>query len=91
MGIIPRVIQCSNSHNALIRQYAAYFIHRVVSQVESLQMFMGCDGLPVLVTFLDPTNYEDNKEMIQIAINCVYTILKVNAQVGEISLKFLMI
>ena len=47
-------------------------------------MFLACDGLISLVNYLDP-NYDDNKELVHIAIDCVHSIFKIHEKVIEIS------
>ena len=95
MGIIPAIMISGNAeHSPLTRLYAAYFVQRVISTPATLQMFVACRGLPVLVDFLEP-DYKPNRDIVHIAIDCISSIFKIQGQVIfdfypqlEISLKF---
>jgi len=80
MGIIPAIMTFGDSSNALLtRLYAAYFVQRAISSTETLQMFVACRGLSLLVGFLEP-DYIKNKELIHIAIDCIASIFKLQNQ-----------
>jgi hypothetical protein len=88
MGIIPVIMECGNAeHSLLTRLYAAYFVQRVISTAETLQMFVACRGLSLLVSFLEP-DYKKYKDIVHIAIDCISSIFKIQNQV-EISGNFL--
>ena len=80
MGIIPVIMECGSAgHTLLTRLYAAYFVQRVISTAETLQMFVACRGLSVLVNFLE-SDYKSYKDIVHIAIDCISSIFKIQNQ-----------
>eukprot|EP01117_Protostelium_nocturnum_P008943 TRINITY_DN320_c0_g1_i1.p1 TRINITY_DN320_c0_g1~~TRINITY_DN320_c0_g1_i1.p1 ORF type:complete len:1357 (-),score=566.17 TRINITY_DN320_c0_g1_i1:87-4157(-) len=76
MGVIPSIMYCSdNTHPLLTRHYTAYFVLRAISLPETLQMFVACRGLVILVEFLE-RDFKHNKDLILVALNCISRILK---------------
>ena len=82
MGIIPIIMECGSSQSPILtRLYSAYFVQRVISTTETLQMFVACRGLSLLTAFLEP-DYSKFKDIVHISINCVSSIFKIQNQVG---------
>eukprot|EP01114_Cavostelium_apophysatum_P023823 TRINITY_DN90_c0_g1_i3.p1 TRINITY_DN90_c0_g1~~TRINITY_DN90_c0_g1_i3.p1 ORF type:complete len:1113 (+),score=446.88 TRINITY_DN90_c0_g1_i3:1211-4549(+) len=81
MGVIPAIMSCSDTknHTLLTRLYCAYFVQRVISTPETLQMFVACRGLSLLVDFLED-DYEKSRELVHLSVDCIASIFKTQGQ-----------
>jgi len=80
LGVIPAMMECGdNTHSHMTRMYVAYFVQRVISMPETLQMFVACRGLSLLVEFLEP-NYQTSRELVNIAVDCIFDIFRTQFQ-----------
>eukprot|EP00249_Psilotum_nudum_P025064 c29365_g2_i3 orf=721-5196(+) len=79
VGLIPVIIsfggpECSKE----MRIQAADFVQQLCqTSAQTLQMFIACRGLPVLVGFLEP-DYAKYREMVHMAINGMWQVLKLH-------------
>ncbi|KAJ7540029.1 hypothetical protein O6H91_11G119200 [Diphasiastrum complanatum] len=79
VGMIPAIMHfAAPERSREIRIQAAYFIQQMCSSVQTLQMFIACRGLPVLVSFLEP-DYAKYREMVHIAIDCMWQIFELRS------------
>ncbi|KAG6718191.1 hypothetical protein I3842_04G138100 [Carya illinoinensis] len=59
-----------------VRMEAAFFLQQLCrSSSLTLQMFIACDGIPVLVGFLE-ADYAKYREMVHLAIDCMWQVFK---------------
>ncbi|KAJ7536364.1 hypothetical protein O6H91_12G066000 [Diphasiastrum complanatum] len=80
VGLIPMVMNFSAPERSKeMRMQAAYFVQQLcTSRSPTLQMFVACRGLPVLVGFLEP-DYAKYREMVHIAIDCMQKIFELQS------------
>ncbi|XP_024384674.1 MAP3K epsilon protein kinase 1 [Physcomitrium patens] len=58
-----------------VRMQAAYFIKKLCQKSSlTLQMFIACRGLPVLVGFLEK-DYSKYREMVHMALDCIWQVV----------------
>lgn len=85
VGILPTVMRFSNTeYSTDVRMEACTFIHRVVHAGSlTMQMFIACRGLPVLVEFLqhDESQYQDRKNIICSAIDGILQVFQTPSDV----------
>ncbi|KAH9307044.1 hypothetical protein KI387_011448 [Taxus chinensis] len=80
IGLIPVIMNfagpdCSRE----IRMQAAYFVQQLCqTSLLTLQMFIACRGLPVLVGFLEP-DYAKYREMVHLAIDGMWQVFKLQS------------
>ncbi|KAE9605223.1 putative protein kinase STE-STE-Pl family [Lupinus albus] len=77
VGLIPLVMTFAGpDHTREIRMEAAYFFqHLFQSSSLTLQMFVACGGIPVLVGFLE-SDYAKCREMVHLAIDGMWQVFK---------------
>ncbi|XP_050372503.1 MAP3K epsilon protein kinase 1-like [Argentina anserina] len=77
VGLIPVVMSFAvPSHSREIRMEAAYFLQQLCqSSPLTLQMFIACRGIPVLVGFLE-ADYAKFREMVHLAIDGMWQVFK---------------
>ncbi|KAL6004189.1 hypothetical protein ACLOJK_004736 [Asimina triloba] len=77
IGLIPVVMNFAVPDRPRdIRMQAAYFFQQLCqSSYLTLQMFIACRGIPVLVGFLEP-DYAKYREMVHLAIDGMWQIFK---------------
>jgi hypothetical protein len=77
-GGIPVIMQfASKNFSREVRHEAARFIRQMCStSTLTLQMFIACRGLPVLVENLDTMHYRENKELVHIAIDGIKSVFQ---------------
>ncbi|VVA96879.1 unnamed protein product [Arabis nemorensis] len=79
VGLIPVVISFAGSERERsreIRKEAAYFLQQLCqSSSLTLQMFIACRGIPVLVGFLE-ADYAKYREMVHLAIDGMWQVFK---------------
>ncbi|CAL0318536.1 unnamed protein product [Lupinus luteus] len=75
VGLIPLVMTFAvPEHTREIRMEAAYFFqHLFQSSSSTLQMFVACGGIPVLVGFLE-SDYAKYREMVHLAIDGMWQV-----------------
>lgn len=80
IGLIPVIMKFSQPDNSReIRMQAAYFVQQLCQTSPlTLQMFIACGGLPVLVGFLEP-DYMKYREMVHLAIDGMWQIFKLQS------------
>ncbi|KAL6005743.1 hypothetical protein ACLOJK_006316 [Asimina triloba] len=77
LGLIPIVMNfatpdCPNE----VRMQAAYFLQQLCqSSSSTLQMFIACRGIPILVGFLE-SDYAKRRDMVQLAVDGMWQIFK---------------
>eukprot|EP00123_Amoebidium_parasiticum_P014958 comp22719_c4_seq1/m.35302 comp22719_c4_seq1/g.35302 ORF comp22719_c4_seq1/g.35302 comp22719_c4_seq1/m.35302 type:complete len:1244 (-) comp22719_c4_seq1:60-3791(-) len=76
IGGIPAMIKFVAPHyHRDIRMEAARFIRQICrTSPLTLQMFIACRGLPVLIQMLDP-NYDAYKELVLCAVDCICNVM----------------
>ncbi|XP_024014907.1 MAP3K epsilon protein kinase 1 isoform X2 [Eutrema salsugineum] len=79
VGLIPVVMSFADperDHSREIRKEAAYFLQQLCqSSPLTLQMFIACRGIPVLVGFLE-ADYAKYREMVHLAIDGMWQVFK---------------
>ncbi|CAN8260071.1 unnamed protein product [Cochlearia groenlandica] len=79
VGLIPVVMSFAGperDHSREIRKEAAYFLQQLCqSSPLTLQMFIACRGIPVLVGFLE-ADYARYREMVHLAIDGMWQVFK---------------
>lgn len=80
IGLIPVVMNFARSdHSREIRIEAAYFVQQLCQTSSlTLQMFIACRGLPVLVGFLEP-DYAKYREMVHLAIDGMWQVFNLHS------------
>lgn len=77
VGLIPVVMSFAGpDHPREVRMEAAYFLQQLCqSSPLTLQMFIACRGIPVLVGFLE-ADYAKFREMVHLAIDGMWQVFK---------------
>ncbi|KAJ4898042.1 MAP3K epsilon protein kinase 1 [Raphanus sativus] len=79
VGLIPLVMSFAGperERSREIRKEAAYFLQQLCqSSSLTLQMFIACRGIPILVGFLEP-DYAKYREMVHLAIDGMWQVFK---------------
>ncbi|EFH60933.1 predicted protein [Arabidopsis lyrata subsp. lyrata] len=79
VGLIPLVMSFAGferDRSREIRKEAAYFLQQICqSSPLTLQMFIACRGIPVLVGFLE-ADYAKHREMVHLAIDGMWQVFK---------------
>ncbi|KAI3812344.1 hypothetical protein L1987_17051 [Smallanthus sonchifolius] len=77
VGLVPVVMGFAvPDRTREVRMEAAYFLQQLCqSSSLTLQMFIACRGIPVLVGFLE-ADYAKYREMIHLAIDCMWQVFK---------------
>ncbi|XP_077248433.1 MAP3K epsilon protein kinase 1-like isoform X3 [Tasmannia lanceolata] len=77
IGLIPVVTNFAVPDRPReVRMQAAYFLQQLCqSSALTLQMFIACRGIPVLVSFLEP-DYAKYREMVHLAIDGMWQVFK---------------
>ncbi|KAH7658149.1 Non-specific serine/threonine protein kinase protein [Dioscorea alata] len=77
IGLIPLVMNFAvHDRPREVRMQAAYFIQQLCqSSILTLQMFVACRGIPVLVGFLE-ADYAKYREMVHLAIDGMWQVFK---------------
>ncbi|MCO5557593.1 hypothetical protein L7F22_011159 [Adiantum nelumboides] len=75
VGLIPVIMSFAGSEcSKEMRMQAAFFVGQLCQTSSStLQMFIACRGLPILVNFLEP-DYAKYREMVHIAIDAMWQV-----------------
>jgi hypothetical protein len=85
MGAIPPIMRCSASTHPPIRMGSAFIIQEIVNNPNTLQMFIACCGLPVLVCFLDTSSGARSCDFIKVGINSIHSFFLLSRDVGFLS------
>ncbi|XP_048592234.1 MAP3K epsilon protein kinase 1-like isoform X2 [Brassica napus] len=81
VGLIPVVMSFAGSgperddHSQEIRMEAAYFLLQLCQSSSTLQMFIACGGIPVLVGFIE-ADYAKHRKMVHLAIDGMWQVFK---------------
>ncbi|XP_056845054.1 MAP3K epsilon protein kinase 1 [Raphanus sativus] len=80
VGLIPVVMSFAGpgperDHSQKIRTEAAYFLLQLCQSSSTLQMFIACGGIPVLVGFIE-ADYAKHREMVHLAIDGMWHVFK---------------
>ncbi|KAF8054581.1 hypothetical protein N665_1324s0011 [Sinapis alba] len=82
VGLIPVVMSFAGpgpdperDHSQEIRMEAAYFLQQLCQSSSTLQMFIACGGIPVLVGFIE-ADYAKHREMVHLAIDGMWQVFK---------------
>ncbi|CAN6968447.1 unnamed protein product [Brassica oleracea var. botrytis] len=81
VGLIPVVMNFAGSgperddHSQEIRMEAAYFLQQLCQSSSTLQMFIACGGIPVLVGFIE-ADYAKHREIVHLAIDGMWQVFK---------------
>ncbi|KAI3713964.1 hypothetical protein L1987_72553 [Smallanthus sonchifolius] len=77
VGLVPVVMGFAvPDRTREVRMEAAYFLQQLCqSSSLTLQMFIACRGIPVLVGFLE-ADYAKYREMVHLAIDCMWQVFK---------------
>ncbi|RID80605.1 hypothetical protein BRARA_A03256 [Brassica rapa] len=81
VGLIPVVMNFAGSgperddHSQEIRMEAAYFLLQLCQSSSTLQMFIACGGIPVLVGFIE-ADYAKHRKMVHLAIDGMWQVFK---------------
>ncbi|KAJ8747290.1 hypothetical protein K2173_011555 [Erythroxylum novogranatense] len=79
IGLIPVIMSFAGPDRPPeIRMEAAYFLQQLCqSSSVTLQMFIACRGIPILVGFLEP-DYAKFREMVHLAIDGMWQVFKLH-------------
>jgi serine/threonine protein kinase len=79
VGLIPIMMKFASSNQTHpIRVEAAMFVRQICATSKmTLQMFISCGGLPILVGLLDPP-YDTNQELLNTAIEGIFRVFSLN-------------
>ncbi|XP_024545433.1 MAP3K epsilon protein kinase 1 isoform X1 [Selaginella moellendorffii] len=79
-GLIPVVMNFAAPEKSKeMRMQAAYFVQQMCNSSNlTLQMFIACRGLPVLVGFLE-SDYAKYREMVHLAIDCMWQVFELKS------------
>ncbi|VAH37466.1 unnamed protein product [Triticum turgidum subsp. durum] len=77
VGLIPVVMNFAvPDHAKEVRMQASFFLQQLCqASTLTLQMFIACQGIPVLVSFLEP-DYAKFREMVHLAIDGIWQVFK---------------
>lgn len=77
VGLIPLVMNFAVPDRAKeVRMQASFFLQQLCqASTLTLQMFIACQGIPVLVSFLEP-DYAKFREMVHLAIDGIWQVFK---------------
>ncbi|GER57856.1 protein kinase [Striga asiatica] len=77
VGLIPVVMSFAvHDRPREVRMEAAYFVQQLCqSSSSTLQMFIACRGIPILVGFMEP-DYAKYREMVHMAIDGMWQVFK---------------
>ncbi|XP_020088116.1 MAP3K epsilon protein kinase 1-like isoform X1 [Ananas comosus] len=77
VGLIPVIMNFAvPDRSREVRMQAAFFVQQLCqSSTLTLQMFIACRGIPVLVGFLEP-DYAKYREMVHLAIDGMWQVFK---------------
>ncbi|KAJ3681199.1 hypothetical protein LUZ60_015688 [Juncus effusus] len=77
IGLIPVVMNFAVPDRPReVRMQAAFFLQQLCqSSQQTLQMFIACRGIPILVGFLEP-DYAKYRDMVHLAIDCIWQVFK---------------
>ncbi|XP_076885577.1 MAP3K epsilon protein kinase 1-like isoform X6 [Bidens hawaiensis] len=77
VGLVPLVMGfAAPDKTREVRMEAAYFLQQLCqSSSLTLQMFIACRGIPVLVGFLE-ADYAKYRQMVHLAIDCMWQVFK---------------
>ncbi|KAI5010497.1 MAP3K epsilon protein kinase 1-like isoform X2 [Hordeum vulgare subsp. vulgare] len=77
VGLIPVVMNFAVPDRAKeVRMQASFFLQQLCqASTLTLQMFIACQGIPVLVSFLEP-DYAKFREMVHLAIDGIWQVFK---------------
>ncbi|CAH8348983.1 unnamed protein product [Eruca vesicaria subsp. sativa] len=80
VGLIPLVMSFTDpdperDHSQEIRMEAAYFLLQLCQSSSTLQMFIACGGIPILVGFIEE-DYAKHREMVHLAIDGMCQVFK---------------
>ncbi|KAL0719531.1 hypothetical protein Bca4012_068855 [Brassica carinata] len=82
VGLIPMVMSFAGpgpgpdrDHSQEIRMEVAYFMQQLCQSSSTLQMFIACGGIPLLVGFIE-ADYAKHREMVHLAIDGMWQVFK---------------
>ncbi|GJN26155.1 hypothetical protein PR202_gb14064 [Eleusine coracana subsp. coracana] len=77
VGLIPVVMSFAEpTHSKDVRMQASLFLQQLCqASTMTLQMFIACQGIPVLVGFLEP-DYAKYRDMVHLAIDGIWQVFK---------------
>lgn len=79
VGLIPVIMSFAGSECSKdMRMQAALFVGQLCQTSSTLQMFIACRGLPVLVNFLEP-DYAKYREMVHTAIDGMWQVFNLQS------------
>jgi hypothetical protein len=80
VGVLPAVMKFSGSqYSTEVHKQAAEFIHEIIhTSPLTLQMFIACQGFPVLVAFLthEDEQYQERKDIMFSAVNAILQVFE---------------
>ncbi|VAH37474.1 unnamed protein product [Triticum turgidum subsp. durum] len=78
VGLIPVVMNFAvPDHAKEVRMQASFFLQQLCqASTLTLQMFIACQGIPVLVSFLEPDYAKFSREMVHLAIDGIWQVFK---------------
>ncbi|XP_044968145.1 MAP3K epsilon protein kinase 1-like isoform X1 [Hordeum vulgare subsp. vulgare] len=78
VGLIPVVMNFAVPDRAKeVRMQASFFLQQLCqASTLTLQMFIACQGIPVLVSFLEPDYAKFSREMVHLAIDGIWQVFK---------------
>jgi hypothetical protein len=84
IGLIPLVTKFASTEYARdIRMEVGYFVRQLCqTSATTLQMFIACRGLPVLVGFLEP-DYANYREMVHMAIDAMWQVFELHGPTSK--------
>ncbi|KAL6566243.1 MAP3K epsilon protein kinase 1 [Orobanche gracilis] len=84
VGLIPVVMSFAvHDRPREVRIEAAYFLQQLCqSSSSTLQMFIACRGIPILVGFLEP-DYAKYREMVHMAIDGMWQVFKLQTSTSR--------
>ncbi|KAI5067191.1 hypothetical protein GOP47_0017719 [Adiantum capillus-veneris] len=80
VGLIPVIMSFAGSEcSKEMRMQSAFFVGQLCQTSSTLQMFIACRGLPILVNFLEP-DYAKYREMVHIAIDGMWQVFHLQSK-----------
>ena len=82
VGGIPSILRFAHKqYNKEIRLEAARFVKQMCStSTLTLQMFIACRGLPVLVSLIENDNYHEHKDLVFMALDGVGSVFELQVR-----------
>ena len=87
VGGIPAIMKfASKEYPKDVRLETARFIKQMCeTSTLTLQMFIACRGLPLLVENLQTSNYRENRELVHVAIDGIMSVFQLQVRGAKVA------